>query len=263
MVQKGIADVALQYAGVVPNRLLPELMTEMPGTTGSAAAMSKALWATHERYFAKDDRYKGLHLLGLIVFPAQEFFCVKACPTTIDQMKGMKVATTPSTPAKQYGALTSGVVAGPAVRYFEVVSKGIVDAYASITPLDVISFNLAPATTGILKMKDLGTAGSFALVINPKKWAEISETDRKAIADLSGASFSARMATLDTANAVALKKLADGGVKTVEASAQFDADLKKAYAFLAADWLKEVGNRGIDGAAALKFYRDQIVAAGK
>lgn len=259
MVQKGIADVALQYAGVVPNRLLPELLTEMPGTTGSAAAMSKALWATHERYFAKDDRYKGLHLLGLIVFPAQEFFCVKACPTTFDQMKGMKIATTPSTPAKQYGALTSGVVAGPAVRYFEVVSKGIVDAYASITPLDVISFNLAPATTGILKMKDLGTAGSFALVVNPKKWAEISEADRKTITALGGTAFAARMGAMDEAINAALKRLSDGGVKTVEASPQLNADLKKAYAFLAEEWVKEVGKRGIDGTAALTFYRERVV----
>lgn len=264
MVQKGIADIALQFAGVVPNRLQPELVTEIPGAVGSAGAMSKALWATHERYFAKDDkRYKGVHLLGLVVFPTQEFFCVKACPTSVDQLKSAKLATTPGTPARQYGALTSGVVAGPAVRYFEVVSKGIVDAYAAVTPIEAIGFNLAPSTTGILKMKDLGTAGSFALVVNPRKWAEISEVDRKAITDLSGASFSARMATLDAANAIALKKLADGGVKTLEASAQFDADLKKAYAFLAVDWLKEVGNRGIDGAAALKFYRDQIVATGK
>ena len=33
--------------------------------------------------------------------------------------------------------MTSGVVAGPAVRYFELVSKGMVDAYVSVTPLDV------------------------------------------------------------------------------------------------------------------------------
>ena len=36
---------------------------------------------------------------------------------------------TPGTAARAYGSVTSGVVAGPAVRYFELVSKGMVDAY--------------------------------------------------------------------------------------------------------------------------------------
>ncbi len=263
MVQRGIADVALQYTGVVPNRLQPELLTELPGVVGTSAQMSKALWATHERFLAKDDsRYKGVQLLSLIVFPPQEFFCVKACPTSVDQIRSSKIATTPSTSARQYGALTNGVVAGPAVRYFELVSKGIVDAYTAVTPIDALSFNLAPSTTGMLRMRSLGTAASFALVVNPRKWSSLEAADRALIERLSGASFGARMAALDEANVASLKKLADGGVKFQDAGAQLNADLHKAFAFLDDDWKLEAAKRGIDAAAALKFYREQLQVDG-
>jgi|CXWK01.1.fsa_nt_gi TRAP-type C4-dicarboxylate transport system substrate-binding protein len=263
MVQRGIADVALQYTGLVPNRLQPELLTELPGAVGTSAQMSKALWATHERFLGKDDsRYKGVHLLSLIVFPPQEFFCVKACPTGIEQIRASKIAATPGTSARQYGALTNGVVAGPASRYFEIVSKGIVDAYTAVTPIDALSFNLAPSTTGMLRTRNLGTAGAFALVVNPRKWSGLEAPDRAAIERLSGAAFGARMAALDEANAASLKKLAEGGVKLQDAGAQLNADLQKAYAFLDDEWKLEAGKRGIDAAAALRFYRQQLHADG-
>lgn len=258
MVQKGVADIALQYAGVVPKRLQPELLTELPGPSASAVAMSRALWETHQRFFATDDRYKGMQLLSLFVFPTQEFFCLKDCFTTIDQFRSAKIATTPGTSARQYGALTSGIVAGPAVRYFEVVSKGIVDAYGAITPQDIFAFNLAPATKGMLRLKDLGTAGSFALVANSDKWKSLSEADRAAISRLTGAAFAERLVELDKANDSALKKMEESGIRIVDASDSLRADLRKAYAFLEEDWVKEAKGHGIDAAAALNFYREQL-----
>lgn len=258
MVQKGIADVGLQFAGVVPNRMHFELLTELPGSAGTAAQMSRALWSTYEQYFSKSNEYRGLHLLGLITFPQQDFFCLKTCPATIAEMKSMKILTTPSTSSRQFGAVTSGIVAVPAVRYFEPVSKGVVDAYAGTTVLDAVSLNLLPHTKSVLKFRDLGTAGSFALIVNPAKWNQISAADRAAIMGVSGSTLAGRMAALDEAVAAAGRRMAEEGVKVQEASPQLNADLKKAYAFLEDEWVKEAGKRGVDGAAALRHYREQV-----
>ena len=262
MVQKGVADVALQYTGVVPNRLQLELLTELPGPVSDSARMSQALWNTHERHFRSADQYKGLHLLALIVFPPQELFCVKGLYSTMEQLRAAKIATTPGTAARQYGAITNGVVAGPAVRFFETVSKGIVDAYAGVTPIDVISFNLAPSTRCAMQIPDLRTAGSFALVMSERKWKELSEADRAAIAAVSGAAFAARMSAMDRANVASAKKLADGGVKFLDASPELTGELRKAWSFLDDEWIREAGKRGVDGAAALQFYREQIRSGG-
>lgn len=258
MVQKGIADVTMQFAGVVPNRMQLELITELPGPVSDSAGMSLALWNTHDRFFRKADQYKGLHLLALFTFPPQELYCMKESYSSVEQLRGAKIATTPGTAARQYGALTGGVVAGPAVRFFETVSKGIVDAFAGITPIDVISFNLAPSTHCAIRFPDLRTAGSFALVVNERRWKELSQADRAAIEATAGAAFAERMSALDRANGAATKKLSDAGVRFIDASPEFTAELRKAWRFLDDEWIAEAGKRGVDGAAALAFYRDQV-----
>lgn len=258
MVQKGIADIGLQFAGVVPNRLHFELITEIPGPHGSAVQMSRALWSTYETYFSKSSEYKGVQLHALFTFPAQDFFCMKACPTNVAELKSMKILTTPSTSARQYGAVTTGVVAVPAIRYFEPVSKGVVDAFAATTAMEVVGLNLAPHAKAILRFKNLSTAGPFAMVINPAKWKEIGAEDQKAIQALGGAAFAARLKALDEGLAGALARLESQGIKPVQASESFNADLAKAYDFLDDEWVKEAGKRGIDGAAALRHYRSQI-----
>lgn len=259
MVQKGIADVGLQFAGVVPNRLHFELLTEIPGPSGTAAQMSRALWSTYETHFSKSGEYKGLQLHALFAFPPQDFFCMKACPTSVAELKSMKILTTPSTSARQYGAVTSGVVAVPAIRYFEPVSKGVVDAYAATTAMEAVGLNLAPHTKAILRFKNLSTAGPFAMVINPAKWKEISGEDQKAISALGGMAFASRLKALDDALAGALARLESQGIKPVQASDAFNAELAKAFDFLDDDWIKEASKRGIDGKAALKHYREQVV----
>ena len=265
MVSKGVADVTLQFAGVVPNRLTTMLITEVPGPVASSEAMSVALWRTHEKFFAKADEHKGLKLLGMVAFPPQGMYGTKDEPlASIEQLKAAKVATTPGTAARAYGAVTSGVIAGPAVRYFELVSKGMVDAYVAVTPLDVMSFNLARYTKTSMNLPGLGTAGSFSLVMNESKWRSLSPADQAAIAKVSGEALSRRMKAMDDANAGAIKTLQEHGVKFVDLPAAFVGDLAKAFAPVEKEWAAEVAKRGVDGTAAAAFYRaEQKRAAGR
>ncbi|MBX3644213.1 MAG: hypothetical protein KF720_14225 [Rubrivivax sp.] len=259
MVKSGVADIALQYAGVVPKRMQPELLTELPGPAASAATMSRALWVTHERYFQNDDRFSGLHLLSLFVFPRQEYFCVKTCIATLEELRSVKIATSPGTSARQYGAVTAGVVAGPASRFFELVSKGIVDAYTVVTPFDVFAFNLAPNTKGVLTFRDLNSAGAFALVMNSRRWASLGAADQKALSRLAGSQFGDRMSELDAARDRALQRLVDSGVTVNAASETLNEKLKSAWSFLDAGWVADANARGINGVEALRFYREQLV----
>lgn len=258
MVQRGIADVSVQSPGMMPDRLRPDVITELPDIGGSAVNVSKALWRTHEAYFTQDDRYRGVELLALFAFPPQSFFCVKDCPGNLQEMAGLRMATLPSTASRQYAKVTSGIVAGPMARFFELASKGTIDAYGSATALDVTSFNLAPSTRGALQFNDLSTAGSFALVANPRSWARISPQDQGIIRALGGEAFAERLAALDNADRQAWEKLKAGGVKVQAAPADMSAQMKDAFAFLDAEWIAAMNERGIDGPAALAFYREQL-----
>jgi TRAP-type C4-dicarboxylate transport system substrate-binding protein len=263
MVSKGIADVTVQFAGVVPNRLTSILITEVPGPVSTSEGMSVALWRTHEKFFAKADEHKGVKLLSVFALPPQGFFGIKDEPiTSIEQLKSAKIATTPGTAARAYGAVTSGVVAGPAVRYFEMVSKGMVDAYVSVTPLDVMGFNLARYTKTGMNLPGLGTAGSFSLVMNDSKWKKLTPAEQAAIGKVSGEAFARSLAAMDGANKAAIKSMQDQGVKFFDAPPALVQDLGKAFAFVEKEWIAEVGKRGVDGAAAAAFYRAEQARAG-
>ncbi|WP_332814421.1 TRAP transporter substrate-binding protein DctP [Ramlibacter sp.] len=263
MVSKGIADVTVQFAGVVPNRLTSLLVTEVPGPVSTSEAMSVALWRTHEKFLAKADEHKGVKLLSVFALPPQGIYGTRDEPiTSIEQLKSAKIATTPGTAARAYGAVTSGVVAGPAVRYFELVSKGMVDAYVSVTPLDVVGFNLARYTRTGMTLPTLGTAGSFSLVMSESKWNKLTPAEQAAIAKVSGEAFARTMSALDTANKAAIKAMQDQGTKFVEPPPALVQDLGRAFAFLEKEWIAEVGKRGVDGAAAAEFYRAEQKRAG-
>lgn len=258
MVANGVADVTLQFSGVVPNRLTAMLVTEMPGPVSTSEAMSLALWRTYGKYFAKADEHKPLKVLSAVVFPPQGFFGVRDEPfTKIEQFRGAKIATTPGTVGRIFGAVTPGVIAGPAVRYFELVSKGTVDAYASVTALDVIGFNLGRHTKTSTRLNDLMGAASFSLVMNQAKWAALTPQQQEAITALSGEAFGRRMAVLDEADRKATETLRSSGVKFVDAPPELRQELARAFAFAEKEWVEQVGKRGVDGKAAIAFYRGE------
>lgn len=257
MVSKGIADISLQYSGVVPNRMPLALVTEVPGLATTAEAMSVALWRTHHEYFAPANEYRGLKLLSLFVFPPQDFYGVTDTPIlSIEQLKAAKIAATPGMISRAYGAVTTGIVAGPAFRYFDLVSKGMVDAYAAATPLDVTSFNLTRYTRYVVRMKEtVGTAGSFALIMNQGKWDALDPKLQAALTRASGEAFARRMAALDRAAAANDAKLRAQGVKYLDGPPEYAAALRKAFAFMTEDWIASANAHGVNGQAAIDFYR--------
>ncbi|MGQ0546081.1 MAG: hypothetical protein ACT4P3_12225 [Betaproteobacteria bacterium] len=257
MVAKGIADLSAQYSGLLPNRLHLPLVSEVPGLATTSEAMSIALWRTDEKFFRPADEYKPTKMIGLLVFPPQDFYGVTDTPIlSIEQLKSAKIAATPGMIARAYGAVTTGIVAGPAFRYFELVSKGSVDAYAAATPLDVVSFNLARYTKYVVRMKQtVGTAGSFALVLNDKKWNGLDPKLKAALERAGGENFARRMAELDRVAAENDSRLREQGVKYLDGPPAYAEALRKAFAFMTDDWIAEANKRGVNGKAAIDFYR--------
>jgi len=256
MVATGIADISVQYAGLVPKRLQLELLSEVPGVATTSEAMSVAMWRTYEKFFRPADEFKGVKLLGLLVFPPQGFWGVTDHPIlSIKQLKQSRIATTPGIHSQAYSAITTGVIAGPAFRYFELVSKDTVDAYVAATPLDVIGFNLARYTKYLAKLKGVGTGGCFALVMNESKWKSLSPKVQAEVMKVSGEAFAKRMSALDRAAAADMKTLQGQGLKVIDAPDSYSEALQKAFAFIATDWIADADKRGVKGKAALEYYR--------
>jgi TRAP-type C4-dicarboxylate transport system substrate-binding protein len=265
LVSKGIADIAIQFSGVVPNRLSLTLIGEQFGPVSTAHAMSTALWRTHVRFFEPANEYKGLKLIALVAFAPQRFYTVKEPIVSLEQLKRSKVAVTPGTLAKAYGSVTTGVVAVPAVRFFDLVSKGMVDAFV-VTPIEIYSFNLRDFTRYAMKFRDTGTVtATFAVVMNEAKWKSLSPSQQAAIERHSGEAFATRMSAIDEAAEAATEQARRDGVRFVDAPSDFNEEVRKAFLFTIDEWVASARSRGVDGKAALEFYHaeHQRLAGGR
>lgn len=259
MVTQGVADAAYLFNGFQQNRLLLPQIAHLPFLSPSAEKSARALWRTYVKYFEPKKEYAEVALLGLLVGPTGQFYSLTDKPIdSVASIKNLKTWGLPGVPARALNKLGASVVPGPAVRIHDIVSKGIVDAYVGIGPYHAEAYNAAPFTKSITLLPGGISAPSFSVILSQSKWSEIPEKDRKLLMSVSGEALAAASAIYDEANAAALKRMEEAGVKKLVASDAFAGQLKSEWAFLEEEWLANAKKRGVDGAAALEFYRAQL-----
>ncbi|MEP5154164.1 hypothetical protein [Planktotalea sp.] len=258
-VDKGIVDVAVQFNGLIQNRVKGPLVAMQPFTgLRNAEKMSRALWATNRKFFA--DEFETVELLSQFVISPGELYSQTDMPiNSIDDLASRKIWALPGPLAAITKKLGSGVVSSPAVKSNEIISRGVVDGHLGLDPQAVQAFQLMPYTKSVTVFDKALYSTSFSVFINQDKWAEISAEDQAAImsvsGDILGAAFGARW---DKAAAGAQAAYADAGIDVVQADPAFENALIKASGFVTEDWLKAAGEAGIDSAAALDFYKAEL-----
>ena len=95
------------------------------------------------------------------------------------------------------------------------------------------------------------------------KWNAIPKADQAALDKVMGEGFAKHMKAVDEITDEVVKKVTAEGVQRVTAPDAVVNGVKQAYSFVESDWLAEATKRGVDGRAALDFYRAQIRAAAK
>lgn len=262
--QKGIVDGGYVFNAFVANQLKLPQIGHLPWGNGPTEAMSVALWRTHQKFFAKADEYKNVQVVGLFLLPQGEIYSMKGPLTSVKDFAGIKIWALPGTAARTMQALKAGVVATPAVRSHETISAGTVDAFAGTSVSDNRAFNTLQYAKSITQLPGGLNSPSFSMFFNKGKWAALKPEDREAITKLTGEHFARRFAAIDKAEREAVTEATDKlKIQLIKASPEFVADLRKATSFLEEEWIAEAKKLGVDGEAALKFYRDTVAAGGK
>lgn len=262
--QKGIVDGGYVFNGFVANQIRLVQLAHLPWGNGPTEAMSVALWRTHQQFFAKAGEYKNVELVGLFLLPQGEIYSMKGPLTSVKDFAGIKVWALPGTAARVMEALKAGVVATPAVRSHETISAGTVDAFAGTSLSDNRAFNTLQYAKSITQIPGGLNSPSFSMFFNRTKWASLKPEDREAILKLTGEHFARRFAAIDKNEREVIAEATDKmKIPLIKASAEFVADLRKVTQFLEDEWLAEAAKLGVDGPAALKFYRDTVAAGGK
>lgn len=257
MVTSGIADVAMLANAFERKRLQLPVIAQLPFVGDSAAQRGVALWRTQVKYFDKANEYKGIKLIGAWTLSGATVFHGSKPITKVADLNKEKMwalAGLPNATLKAFGAV---VVSVPGVQMFNVVSKGIVNGLTT-SDYSLNAFKVMPYVKYATKIPGGLNGVSFSLLMNEKKFNGLPKKDRDAIWSVSGERVALNAGK--KTDELDQKSIADQkakGIKRIVASPAFIAEIKKGTAFLVDDWLKAAKGRGIDGKAALAFYKSQ------
>ena len=257
MVSKGLADVAMLANIFERNRLKLPPMAQLPFLGEKAEARGRGLWRTHVKYFAKANEYKGMKLLGLWTLPGAMIFHGQKKIQSLDDLKNEKMWTIAGTPNKMMTEFGAVVVSVPGVKMFNVVSKGIVNGKVT-SPYTMRAFKTMPYIKHVTVVPDGLHAVTFSLLLNERKWKRLSRADKAAVESVSGERIAVNAGRkTDSLDDVVTADAKKAGITFETASPAFVEAMKKTAAHFTDEWIATATSRGVDGTAALAYFKSQ------
>lgn len=263
-VRDGLVDLSYVTASYTPARHILPLMAELPGAGETALINSVAYSRIYWKYFDKVGEYKGVKQLGVFTHGPGQMF-TKRPVSGIGDIQGLKIRTGGGIAEAVAKALGTSAFVKPAPESYELLQSGVADGV--FFPLEsIVSFKLET----VLEQATLFPGGmyssAFGFFMNEDKWNKIPREDQAIIEKLSGEHI-ARLAgaSWDEADRKGLEALKKSGVKIVNASPAFVAEVQKRSAPLIDEWIKKANAKGVDGAKILAEFREELkkVAAGR
>ena len=258
-VEKGIVDASVQFNGLIGNRVVGALTGMQPFTgTRNSMDMTTAAWETNRKFYP--DEFDTVELLAQWVITPGDLYSGTNTPiVTINDFKSRKIWALPGPVANMAKSIGAAVVATPAVKSNEVISNGVVDSHFGINGDGLRSFQLTPYTRSMTRLSKPVYSTSFSFFINKDKWAEISPKDQEAIRAISQQKVGMAAAQLwyDVSEEVHAS-FGDLGINIVDVDPALEEALIAASEPIIATWKERAKAAGIDGDAALAFYKQRL-----
>lgn len=258
-VQQGIADGGFIMVGFLEksNPLLQ--LSLLPGVNTNAEDTSIALWRTYQEHFAGADSLGDVKLLGLVAVTPGHLYAMGDTPIeNLADMENLKMWGLPGVSAQALTAMGAVVSPGPAVQMYEVISGGVVDAFCCVNYPALEAFNVTQFMTSATEIPGGLFAPTFAFYVSNDIWETISPEDQNAIMAASGETMGHLAAGIDTEYEEARQRFIESGGQVIEASDAFVSEASSVWEPLRAQWVENANAAGIDGAAALAYYQEQL-----
>jgi TRAP-type C4-dicarboxylate transport system substrate-binding protein len=263
LVKDGVADAAMSVNSYTSDRFVLSDGVELPFLAPDASSADVAYWRTYKKFFEAADEYKGVKLLGVWVHgPAHIFTRSKEVKSVADlaQLKMRVPGGIVNEIAKTLGTVA---VFAPASQAYDIISKGVADGIFFPTE-SVYNFKIGPAIKYALEIPNGLYRTSHYLVVNPAKWEALSAEDKAAIESVSGEALAALAGKMwDSADADGKENLIKGGTAFTVASDQMMAELNARLGGMQVEWIAKAAKKGIDGRAALDYFKEQVRALKK
>lgn len=257
MTQKGTADGAFVFNAFL-RKLVPSTQISIhPQMAETGTGRAVALWRMYQKFFSDKSQYGGVEMVGFFGAPDGYWYSMSDKPIlSVAALKPIKMWTLPSVPAQALKMAGANIVPGPAVRVFPIVSKGVVDAFGGLNTSEIAAFKIDKFAKSATRIPGGWFGGTFSTFFNKKKWDTIPARDQAIIRKLGGEALALRSFAWDKFEAQAKVKFLKTR-KIHDMPAAELAKLREVWAPLYANWIKSVSAKGVDGKAALDFYRAQ------
>ena len=256
-IRDGVADIGWIVHGYTPGKFKTTKLIELPGTKGNAEQMSSAFQMTHEKYLAAAKEAKGVKVLA-------NFVHGPGMVNTIEKldgykaMSGMKLRVGGGVANAIGSALGVAGVNVPAPAVYETIASGVAEGV--MFPAETLfSFKINELVKYSYSNPDGMYTTSFGMILNSDTYDSLDDAQKACVDKLSGVELAGKIGSFwDAADKLGLAESVKSGLTVVEASAEDRAYFKEKTAGIEAEVIKEVGERGVDGKAALEFLRAQI-----
>ncbi len=256
LITKGIADVTMLANPFERNRLILPRIATLPLLVPSAEKASLALWRTQQTLFDSANEYKGIQLLGLWANSGYHILHRDKPITRVQDLKGQKIWALSAAAKNAMKALGAVPVPVPGVEMFTLLSHGAIDGL--IAPeYGLRTFQLAKYIRHVTRVPGGLGSNSFSLIMNKKKFDSLSEADRVALIRASGEKIARSTWAVDNENQASIKEH-QATINWVEANSKFRSALRSRLAFITEAWIRKAATRGVDGRAAIAYFKSQM-----
>mgnify|MGYP003627495987 FL=1 len=255
-VRDGLADLSLGVHGYTPGRYALTQLAEFPGLGDSAIATSVAYQRVYEKYLAKFDEHRGLHVITMFTHGPGVIFNNKKPVKSLADLDGIKFRVGGGIVNDIGKTLGVNMTLKPAPQSYELLSSGVVDGvwfpHESIT-----SFKLEK----LIKYSTSIPGGlyntSFAFVMNPDTWNRISKKDQDIINTMSGEKAARLFGEFwDKEDTRSKAQQQVVGIEATMADAAFVKEFRARTAPIEQVWIKQAEAKGLKNAAeVLKEFR--------
>jgi TRAP-type C4-dicarboxylate transport system substrate-binding protein len=259
-VKDGIVDIVFTLPGYTAGRFPKLEVFELPFVHKDPVSSTLALQDFQAKHLR--DEFKDYHVLLLHVH-AGSMFMTKSKPITgLSDLSGLKIRTATRAGGWYLSSLGAVPIGAPLPQIPQMISKGVIEGA-------MLPYEIAPA----IKMQELAThftqlsgdqprmnTSTFSFLMNKNSYAKLPADLKKVIDDLSGRNIAQwagqNWADIEIPAEKVMKSKSKNRFHTMPAA---EVAKMKAAAKPAIDrWLKQMSDKGIDGAALLADARAMI-----
>lgn len=250
---EGTVDMAFSLPGYTSAQFPRTQMIELPSLREDGMATTELMWDLLEEGYL-DPEFDGLKVLALWAADDAGLYTRDKPIRSLDDVAGMLLRSPSAAQAGQIERMGGTPVALPIPELYPQLERGVIDG-ALVPFTTILDFRMHEVANYFTLTGPLFGRSQFTVVMNEDSYNNLSPEHQAIIDRLTGEELSrqATQAYLDrAAEAVEFVRNAPGK-EVIEFSTEEQARVREVLAPIYEEWIAQMAQQGIDGAAMLSF----------